>query len=53
MKGAYVCSDRGVPAFGHKGCSLHVQEVMRAMKNRGIQLSLFLPHRRANVALMT
>ncbi|MFB9217860.1 glycosyltransferase family 4 protein [Vibrio sinaloensis] len=41
MKGAYVCSDRGVPAFGHKGCSLHVQEVMRAMKNRGIQLSLF------------
>tara|TARA_Y100001956_G_scaffold82587_1_gene104140 strand:+ start:1016 stop:2173 length:1158 start_codon:yes stop_codon:yes gene_type:complete len=41
MKGAYVCSDRGVPAFGSKGCSLHIQEVVRAMKGHGHELSLF------------
>lgn len=41
MKGAYVCSDRGVPAFGTKGCSLHVQEVIRAMREQGVELSLF------------
>lgn len=41
MKGAYVCSDRGVPAFGTKGCSLHIQEVIRAMRNKGVELSLF------------
>jgi len=41
MKGAYVCSDRGVPAFGSKGCSLHIQEVIRAMMAQGIELSLF------------
>jgi len=41
MRGAYVCSDRGVPIFGSKGCSLHVQEVTRAFEQRGIHISLF------------
>lgn len=41
MRGAYVCSDRGVPVFGSKGCSLHVQEVTRAFTQCGIDISLF------------
>ena len=28
---AYVCADPGVPVFGRKGCSIHVQEVLRAL----------------------
>ena len=41
MKAAYVCADRGVPVFGTKGCSLHVQEVTRAFTKRGIDTDLF------------
>lgn len=28
---AYVCADRGVPVGGHKGASLHVAEMVRAL----------------------
>jgi len=38
---AYVCSDPGVPVFGSKGCSVHVQEVLRAMLELGIEVVLF------------
>src|SRR5215208_2264989 len=38
---AYVCTDPGVPVFGAKGCSIHVQEVIRAMCRRGIAVDLF------------
>ncbi|OAJ93272.1 glycosyltransferase family 4 protein [Vibrio bivalvicida] len=38
MKAAYVCSDRGVPIFGSKGCSLHVQEVARAFTQTDIDV---------------
>ena len=41
IKVAYVCSDPGVPVFGRKGCSIHVQEVVRAMLLRGEQVHLF------------
>jgi glycosyltransferase involved in cell wall biosynthesis len=41
MRIAYVCADRGVPAFGMKGCSLHVQEVLRAFRNQGGHVDLF------------
>ncbi|WP_035985009.1 glycosyltransferase family 4 protein [Leptolyngbya sp. KIOST-1] len=41
MKIAYVCADRGVPVFGCKGCSIHVQEVVRALVNQGHQVTLF------------
>ncbi len=41
MNGAYVCSDRGIPVFGTKGCSLHVQEITRAFEQRGIHINLF------------
>ena len=41
MNIAYVCADPGVPVFGSKGCSLHVQEMMRALRGLGADVSLF------------
>ncbi len=41
MRVAYVCADAGVPVFGVKGCSIHVQEILRAFRKRGDKLTLF------------
>jgi glycosyltransferase involved in cell wall biosynthesis len=41
MRIAYVCADPGVPVFGTKGCSVHVQEVLRAFRGCGAQVELF------------
>lgn len=41
MKVAYVCADLGIPIFGKKGASIHVQEIIRALLKRGDQVSLF------------
>lgn len=41
MRIAYICVDPGVPVFGCKGCSIHVQEVMRALLKQGHQVELF------------
>jgi glycosyltransferase involved in cell wall biosynthesis len=41
MRIAYVCADPGVPVFGRKGCSIHVQEVVRAFARLGHQVTLF------------
>jgi glycosyltransferase involved in cell wall biosynthesis len=41
MRLAYVCADPGVPVFGRKGCSIHVQEVLRALRRRGVGVDLF------------
>ena len=38
---AYVSADRGVPVFGRKGCSIHTQEVLRALIRQGAQIDLF------------
>lgn len=38
---AYICSDPGVPVFGCKGSSIHVQEVVRALVRTGAQVMLF------------
>jgi glycosyltransferase involved in cell wall biosynthesis len=43
MRLAYVCADLGVPVFGHKGCSVHVQEVVRAFRRLGARVELFTP----------
>jgi len=43
MKIAYICTDLGVPVFGCKGCSIHVQEVIRAFINQGADVTLFTP----------
>ncbi len=41
MRIAYVSADLGVPVFGRKGCSIHVQEVVRALRARGARVELF------------
>ena len=41
MRLAYVCADLGVPVFGRKGCSIHVQEVVRALARHGVRVDLF------------
>jgi glycosyltransferase involved in cell wall biosynthesis len=41
MRVAYVCADPGVPVFGTKGSSIHVQEVLRQLARRGVQLTLW------------
>jgi glycosyltransferase involved in cell wall biosynthesis len=38
---AYVCADPGVPVFGRKGCSVHVQEVTRALIAAGATVDMF------------
>lgn len=38
---AYICADPGVPGFGCKGASVHVQEVIRAMHRLGATVELF------------
>jgi glycosyltransferase involved in cell wall biosynthesis len=40
MRVAYVCSDPGVPVFGSKGASVHVQAVLRALVRRGAEVHL-------------
>jgi len=41
MRIAYITADPGVPVFGQKGCSIHVQEVLRALVKRGAHVELF------------
>jgi glycosyltransferase involved in cell wall biosynthesis len=41
MRIAYVCADRGVPVFGQKGCSIHVQEVIAGLIAQGARVDLF------------
>lgn len=41
MRIAYVCADPGIPVFGTKGASIHVQEVLRVLLRRGARIDLF------------
>lgn len=41
MRIAYICADPGVPVFGTKGCSIHVQEIVRALSRLGHDVTLF------------
>jgi glycosyltransferase involved in cell wall biosynthesis len=43
MRIAYICTDQGIPVFGRKGCSIHVQEVVRALIGLGARVDLFTP----------
>ena len=38
---AYLSADLGVPVFGRKGCSIHAQEVLRALTHADAQVELF------------
>lgn len=42
MRVAYVCVDPGIPAFGTKGASVHVQEVLRELRARGHDVGLYI-----------
>ncbi len=41
MRVAYICADSGIPVFGQKGCSIHVQEVIRSLLQKEVQVCLF------------
>jgi glycosyltransferase involved in cell wall biosynthesis len=41
MRVAYICADPGVPVFGAKGSSVHVQSVIAALLRRGARVALF------------
>jgi glycosyltransferase involved in cell wall biosynthesis len=41
MRVAYVCADPGVPVFGYKGSSIHVQEVLSTLLRYGAKVKLF------------
>jgi glycosyltransferase involved in cell wall biosynthesis len=43
MRIAYVCTDPGIPVFGTKGASIHVQEILRAFLRRGADVTLISP----------
>jgi glycosyltransferase involved in cell wall biosynthesis len=43
MRIAYICMDQGIPVFGRKGCSIHVQEVVRTLLAHGARVDLFSP----------
>lgn len=45
MRIAFVCADPGVPVFGSKGCSIHVQAVVRELVRQGDQVHLFAARR--------
>ncbi|WP_414541755.1 glycosyltransferase family 4 protein [Nostoc sp. CCY0012] len=58
MRVAYICADPGIPVFGQKGCSIHVQEVIRGLQGQGCEVNLFatrlggdLPADLSNVAV--
>jgi glycosyltransferase involved in cell wall biosynthesis len=43
MRVAYVTTDPGIPAFGSKGASAHVQAILAAFLRRGARVTLFAP----------
>ncbi len=49
MRIAYISTDRGVPVCGQKGCSVHVQEIIRAFHRQGATVDLFTSRRGGSV----
>lgn len=41
MRVAYLCADPGVPVFGTKGSSVHVQEIVRAWQSSGASVKVY------------
>lgn len=44
MRVVYVCTDAGVPPFGHKGASVHVQAILTQLLDRGDEVHLVTTH---------
>ncbi|QHM71995.1 glycosyltransferase family 4 protein [Mixta intestinalis] len=40
MNVAYICADPGIPVFGNKGASIHIQEVLRALLKKNAHITL-------------
>lgn len=49
MRVAYLCVDPGVPVFGTKGSSVHVQEVVRAFRERDMPVTVYCTRRGSDV----
>ena len=49
MRIAYVCLDPGIPVFGTKGASVHIQEVVRAYRRRGHDVTVYATRRGSDV----
>lgn len=45
MRVAYICADPGVPVFGTKGSSVHVQEIVRAWRRAGAEVTVYCTRR--------
>ncbi|MDQ1082190.1 MULTISPECIES: glycosyltransferase family 4 protein [Microbacterium] len=45
MRVAYLVADPGVPVFGTKGASVHVQEIVRAFRSRGDEVTVYASRR--------
>nr|WP_294693600.1 glycosyltransferase family 4 protein [uncultured Friedmanniella sp.] len=43
MRIAYVCADPGIPVYGSKGASIHVQSVLEVLLRRGHEVHLVTP----------
>ena len=41
MRIAYICCDPGIPVFGTKGASVHIQEVIRELRAAGHEVALY------------
>ena len=46
---AYVCLDPGIPVFGTKGASVHIQEVVREYRHRGHDVTVYATRRGSDV----
>ena len=49
MRIAYVCLDPGIPVFGTKGASVHIQEVVREYRRRGHDVTVYATRRGTDV----
>jgi glycosyltransferase involved in cell wall biosynthesis len=45
MRIAYICADPGIPVFGTKGASVHIQEIVRAFRSRGDDVTVYCSRR--------
>lgn len=41
MRIAYICADAGVPVFGTKGCSVHIQEIVKQFLRIESEVTLY------------
>lgn len=49
MRVAYLLLDPGIPVFGTKGASVHVQEIVRALREGGHRVTVFCTRRGSHV----